>query len=183
MDRRLRSGGQQWTEREARDALAELQDRGESVAAFAQRRGMSVQRVYYWRRRLRETAAPAFVAMPLTRMRNRPRWPMARHRDPALLPGNDDESASLAAFKEAVIDRLFSLNVKRAGEEQRTEAGASRRRSHAPGTSASEEGRHATKRPRRRAHRDGGSAQAGRRRRELTNARQTRSRLAYAMRP
>ena len=66
MDRRLRSGGQQWTEREARDALAELQDRGESVAAFAQRRGMSVQRVYYWRRRLRETAAPAFVAMPLT---------------------------------------------------------------------------------------------------------------------
>ncbi len=66
MDRRLRSGGQQWTEREAREALAELQDRGESVAAFAQRRGMSVQRVYYWRRRLRETAAPAFVAMPLT---------------------------------------------------------------------------------------------------------------------
>ena len=45
MDRRLRSGGQQWTEREAREALAELQDRGESVAAFAQRRGMSVQRV------------------------------------------------------------------------------------------------------------------------------------------
>jgi transposase-like protein len=66
MDRRLRSGGQQWTEREAREALAELQDRGESVAAFAQRPGMSVQRVYYWRRRLRETAAPAFVAMPLT---------------------------------------------------------------------------------------------------------------------
>ena len=76
MDRRLRSGGQQWTEREAREALAELQDRGESVAAFAQRRGMSVQRVYYWRRRLRETAAPAFVAMPLTRTATDPdgRW-------------------------------------------------------------------------------------------------------------
>jgi hypothetical protein len=33
MDRRLQSGGQQWTERR-RGMLSELQDRGESVAAL-----------------------------------------------------------------------------------------------------------------------------------------------------
>jgi hypothetical protein len=80
---------------------------------------------------------------------------------PPFCPINDDESASLAAFKEAVIDRLFVLNAKRADEEQRTEPGAAHRRGHAPGTSASEEGRRATKRPKRRATATGDQLKLG----------------------
>ena len=55
----------QWTEQEARAALAELAGSGESPADFARRRGISTQRIVYWKKRLRETTAPVFVAVPL----------------------------------------------------------------------------------------------------------------------
>jgi transposase-like protein len=54
----------QWTEQDAREALAELARTGESVAEFARRRGVSGERVRYWRKRLAD-GAPAFVAIPV----------------------------------------------------------------------------------------------------------------------
>jgi hypothetical protein len=48
-----RGGWHQWTEDEARSALAELARSGESVAAFAGSRGFSTQRVRYWKKRQR----------------------------------------------------------------------------------------------------------------------------------
>lgn len=51
----------QWTADEAQAALAELASSGESVAQFARSRGVSIRRLTYWRKRLGEAAAPAFV--------------------------------------------------------------------------------------------------------------------------
>ena len=69
MDRR---GWRQWTEQDAREALAELAHTGESVAGFARRRGVSCERVRYWRKRLAD-GAPAFVAVPVGSDRQGPR--------------------------------------------------------------------------------------------------------------
>jgi transposase-like protein len=60
-----RRGWRSWSEREARQALAELSRSGEGIARFARRKGISEQRVYYWRKRIAEGAAPAFVAVPV----------------------------------------------------------------------------------------------------------------------
>jgi hypothetical protein len=38
--------------------LAELEDSGETTAQFARTRGLSLQRIYWWRRRLREAEVP-----------------------------------------------------------------------------------------------------------------------------
>ncbi len=56
-----------WGEGEAREALAELSRSGESIVEFTRRRGISAQRIYYWKKRIAETASarPAFVAVPL----------------------------------------------------------------------------------------------------------------------
>jgi transposase-like protein len=54
-----------WDEGEAREALAEQQRSGESITAFAQRRGFSAQRIYYWKKRIAGGAVPAFVAVPV----------------------------------------------------------------------------------------------------------------------
>jgi len=62
----IRGGWHQWTEDEARAALAELARSGESVAEFARSRGFSTQRVRYWKKRLAATAVvPAFVPVRL----------------------------------------------------------------------------------------------------------------------
>jgi hypothetical protein len=62
----VRSGWRQWTEGEARVALAELARPGESAAEFARSRGFSIQRIYYWKKRLRATlTVPAFVPVRL----------------------------------------------------------------------------------------------------------------------
>jgi transposase-like protein len=63
-----RGGGwRQWTEDEAREALAELAASGETQAAFSRRTGVSLARLAYWRKRvsLPETTAPNFVAVAL----------------------------------------------------------------------------------------------------------------------
>ena len=56
---------QMWGEEEARRSLTELARSGQTIAEFARRRGISAQRVYYWKKRLAETRTPAFVAIPL----------------------------------------------------------------------------------------------------------------------
>lgn len=59
-----------WTEAEARAALVELARSGESEHAFARRKGISRQRVRYWRERLGQLAAkPAFVAVDVAAAR------------------------------------------------------------------------------------------------------------------
>jgi hypothetical protein len=60
-----RRSWRQWTEQEARAALAELGGSRETPAEFARRRGISTQRIVYWKKRLGESAAPVFVAVPL----------------------------------------------------------------------------------------------------------------------
>ena len=65
-DRRRR--WQVWDEREAREVL-ELSRSGESITEFARRRGISVQRIYYWKKRVAATVVPAFVAVSLPSVR------------------------------------------------------------------------------------------------------------------
>jgi transposase-like protein len=73
MDRQRTMDGRrrwrQWTERDARAALAELARSGEGIGRFARRKGVSEQRLYYWRKRIAETGAPSFVAVPVTAAR------------------------------------------------------------------------------------------------------------------
>jgi len=60
-----RGGWQRWSVNEARAALTELAQSGESAAAFARRKGVSTQRVNYWKKRFGKTRTPAFVAVSL----------------------------------------------------------------------------------------------------------------------
>jgi len=62
-DRRWR----QWTEQEARAALEELSSSGRSRAEFARSKGVSAQRLAYWKKRFAEGGAPAFVSLALPR--------------------------------------------------------------------------------------------------------------------
>lgn len=59
-----------WSESEARAALAELDRTGESDAAFARRRGISTQRLRYWRRQVEPTKSPAFVAVSVAKAKD-----------------------------------------------------------------------------------------------------------------
>ena len=54
-----------WTESSARSALKELSDSGMSTAAFARSKGISSQRVWYWRKRLGRIAPVSFVPVVL----------------------------------------------------------------------------------------------------------------------
>jgi transposase-like protein len=63
----------QWTEAEARAALAELAESGESQAGFARRKGVSSNRLAYWRKRVGETASvPSFVQVRVPAARTAP---------------------------------------------------------------------------------------------------------------
>ncbi|MDX6481013.1 MAG: hypothetical protein QOG85_1523 [Gaiellaceae bacterium] len=55
---------QRWSEAEARAALDELAGCGETAVQFARRKGVSTQRLLYWRKRLGKSTA-AFVAVRL----------------------------------------------------------------------------------------------------------------------
>lgn len=67
MERRTRDGRRrwrQWTELDGRAALEELAASDESSAEFARRKGVTPQRLAYWRKRLVATPAiPAFVSL------------------------------------------------------------------------------------------------------------------------
>lgn len=62
-----RGGWQQWTEREARAALAELAAWRGTVEEFVRTKGISKRRISYWRQRLSPTKPPAFVAVSVAR--------------------------------------------------------------------------------------------------------------------
>lgn len=51
----------QWTEAEARAALAAWEDSGESMVVFARKLGVSSHRLSYWRARLAPSRELAFV--------------------------------------------------------------------------------------------------------------------------
>lgn len=55
---------QHWTEEQARVALDELAQSGLSVAKFAETKGVSTNRIAYWRKRLAESVPMSFVAVP-----------------------------------------------------------------------------------------------------------------------
>ena len=59
----------QWTEAQAREALEGLAASGESLGSFARGRGVSPQRIAYWRKRLGEPASAPFVAVTLPESR------------------------------------------------------------------------------------------------------------------
>ena len=54
-----------WTEERAREALEELEASGESAVSFAERKGVSAQRIAYWKRRLAGPSKTEFVAVAL----------------------------------------------------------------------------------------------------------------------
>jgi len=63
-------GWRQWSEAEARAALTELARSAESTVSFARRKGVSPQRLQYWKKRLAwspspSSTPPAFVAVSL----------------------------------------------------------------------------------------------------------------------
>lgn len=61
-----RRSWQQWTEGEARAILAEFAQSGESQAGFARRKGVSSNRLVYWRKRVGEPpVVPPFVQVRL----------------------------------------------------------------------------------------------------------------------
>lgn len=55
---------QHWTEEQARVVLDELAQSGLSVAKFAGTKGVSTNRIAYWRKRLAESVPMSFVAVP-----------------------------------------------------------------------------------------------------------------------
>ncbi len=59
----------QWTEAEARAALTDLAESGESLASFARGRGVSASRLRYWTKRLEESGGPSFVQVRLPEAR------------------------------------------------------------------------------------------------------------------
>lgn len=63
----VQAAARRWDETEARDALRELAQTGESRFAFARRTGVSPQRIAYWQKKLELNvrATPAFVPVPL----------------------------------------------------------------------------------------------------------------------
>lgn len=53
MRKRKGTGTKVWTEREARQTLAEQRKSGMTVAAFAKKRGLVPERLYWWQRKLK----------------------------------------------------------------------------------------------------------------------------------
>jgi transposase-like protein len=66
-NQRLGEATSEWTEDEARTALALWRQSGDTIAAYARAHGVSAPRLYWWRRRLRATA-PAAEPRPEIRL-------------------------------------------------------------------------------------------------------------------
>ena len=64
-----------WTEEQARAALDELAQSGLSIAKFAETKGISTNRIAYWRKRLAESVSVSFVAVPPATTRSRAQAP------------------------------------------------------------------------------------------------------------
>ena len=57
---------QHWTEEQARAALQELAMSGVSMAKFAAIKGVSAQRIAYWKKRLADAGSPGFVGVDVS---------------------------------------------------------------------------------------------------------------------
>lgn len=68
----------QWTEAEVRAALRDFARSGMSAAAFALGRGISSQRLAYWKKRLAEPERVSFVAVSLPAAMSTPTLDAAR---------------------------------------------------------------------------------------------------------
>ena len=64
-NQRLDEAESEWTEDEARTALARWRQSGQTIAAYARAHGVSAPRLYWWRRRLRATAPAAELGREL----------------------------------------------------------------------------------------------------------------------
>lgn len=102
----------QWTEPEARAALADLARSGQSLASFAREREVSGNRLRYWRKRLGEASlVPSFVQVRLPRVRRPPLLPAP----PALTDGArieivvDEVSVPVHVPAETEVGRLAAL--------------------------------------------------------------------------
>ena len=98
----------QWTEAEGRAALAELAESGESLASFARRKGVSSNRLVYWRRRVGETAVvPSFtqVRLSATRMPSDGAQIEIVIDDVAVRVREEMDVARLAALVRALVGR------------------------------------------------------------------------------
>lgn len=62
-----RRGWQQWTESDARAALAEHARSGKSAAEFCRINGYSTQRLRFWAKRLSRASTVSFVSVELAR--------------------------------------------------------------------------------------------------------------------
>ncbi|SRR5208337_1535286 len=99
----------QWTEPEARAVLAELAQSGESVASFACARGVSTNRIRYWRKRLGETTlVPSFVQVRLPSARR----PTDGERIEIVL-----EDVTVRIREDVGVDRLVAIVHGLAGRE------------------------------------------------------------------
>lgn len=54
-----------WTEEQGQAALEELKLSGMSMRQFAQSKGVTTQRIAYWKKRLADVRSTTFVAVPL----------------------------------------------------------------------------------------------------------------------
>ncbi len=99
----------QWTEAEARAALAEFAASGESLASFARGRGVSSNRLQYWRKRVgATTGAPSFVQVRLPARRA----PLGEARIEIVV-----DDVSVGVCEEMDVGRLAALVRALAGRE------------------------------------------------------------------
>lgn len=61
-----------WTEEQARAAMEELAQSGVGIARFAEIKGVSAQRIAYWKKRLAGSSPTGFVEVSTTASR----WPI-----------------------------------------------------------------------------------------------------------
>lgn len=97
----------QWTEVNARAALAEFETRGGSLVDFARSKGVSTRRLAYWRTRLAPTTPPAFVAVAGVGEALSPRPPVEILVGGVVLRAPDAVDAErIAALVHALAQRL-----------------------------------------------------------------------------
>jgi hypothetical protein len=97
-----------WSEADARKALDELAETAESAAGFARRKGVSTQRLQYWKKRLAssETSAPAFVAVTMPSVPvSRPEIEIRVGDDVAVIMREGCDVEKVAHFVDALLRR------------------------------------------------------------------------------
>ena len=95
----------QWTDDEARGALQELASTGESAAAYARRKGVSTQRLGYWRKRLGEPTRTEFLPVTLAAV-TPARWIEIAAAGVTVRVGEDLDVGLVARLVEAIGRRV-----------------------------------------------------------------------------